>query len=275
MNKEVLLKLLMDGKSTRDIATISGLHHNTVSYWIKKYDIAENSKFKKTDNYAFDKIDTKEKAYTLGFILADGAISDVNTEISVAIQDKSIVEFIARIIGGNVIYDYTFNKATRRFPRARLSKKITDITKFLGGQKKQDRHFPIVKKDMEKYLILGLFDADGCITWGYRKDKDRLWQKINITSSLKILTGVQQYLLKKLNISTIIRPKKDCDCYLIEFSNKEDVLKFIRHIYSDSDFIILKRKYLKAEALRLELEDNGEGILKNDNTVPSLLSRKV
>jgi len=260
MNKELLEQFLSDGKSTREIQEIIGLHHNTISYWINKYNLNDKSQYKKSENYTFTKIDTKEKAYILGFILADGAITNTNTEISVSMQDKEVVEFIAKIINGNVHYDNTFNKQTRRFPRARLIKKIIDITKFIGGQNKPDRHYPIIRHDLEKYMMLGLFDSDGCITWGFRKDKNRLWQKINITSSLKILTGVQQYLIKKLDISTIVRPKKDENCYIIEFSNKHDVLKFLKHIYSDKDFIVLKRKYLKAEALRLELEENGEGV---------------
>jgi hypothetical protein len=139
-----------------------------------------------------------------------------------------------------------------------LIKKITDITKFTSGELKVDRHYPRVSDSLEKYMLLGLFDADGCVTYGYRKDKDRLWHKISITSSLKILCGVQQYLLKKLDISTVIHPKGEEKCYIIEFANKKDVLTFFNHIYSDDEFIILKRKYLKAEALRLELEEFGE-----------------
>ena len=77
---------------------------------------------------------------------------------------------------------------------------------------------------------------------------------------VKILTGVQQFLLKKLSISTIVRPKKNENCYVIEFANKKDVIKFLDYIYSDN-FIVLQRKYLKANALRLELEENGEGVL--------------
>ena len=41
-----------------------------------------------------------------------------------------------------------------------------------------------------------------------------------------------------------------------------DVIKFCEHIYPNEDFIILNRKYLKYKALRLELEENGEGAIK-------------
>ena len=65
-------------------------------------------------------------------------------------------------------------------------------------------------------------------------------------------------LYNNIGISSTIRPKSNEDCYIIEFSNKEDVLKFINYIYpKDDDFIILQRKYLKANVLRLELEEFG------------------
>ena len=274
MDKNFLEECLNKGMSTRDIEKICDKKRSTISYWINKYHLKEKSKYNKTENYRFEKIDTPEKAYCLGFILADSDINKTNTEISVEISDKCVLDFISSVIGGNVQCDYTYDKKSRRFPRARLIKKIVDITKFTGGYLKKDRHYPRIRDDLERYLILGLFDSDGCITWGRRKDKNRIWQKISFTSQLHILKGVQQYLYKKINISTSIRPKSKEKCYVLEFSNKNDVLKFCEHIYPDNEFIILKRKYLKYNALRLELEENGEGT-KGNNTVPSLQSRKV
>jgi len=259
MDKDFLEKCLNSGMSTRDIEKICDKKRTTISYWIHKYGLTENSDYKKTPNYSFEKIDTPEKAYILGFILADAAINNNNTEISVNINDKEIVEFIASIMGGNVKYDYTYDKKARRFPRARLTKKINDILKFTGGQLKRDRHFPRIREDLERYMVLGLFDSDGCLTWGKRKDKNRIWQKITFSSQLKILEGLQQYLINKLNISTVVRPKSNENCFILEFANKNDVLKFCEHLYPDETFIILKRKYLKYNALRLELEENGEG----------------
>lgn len=262
MDKDFLKKSLSDGMSTRDIAKLVGKERSTVSYWIHKYDLMEYSKFQSHIPYSFEKIDTKEKAYSLGFILGDSSITERMTELSVAIEDNRILEFIANVVQATVHYDYTFEPKTRRFPRARFSKRITDITKFTGGCAKKDRHYPRVRSDLERYLIQGLFDADGCITWGRRKDKNRIWHKIQFASQYKILYGVQQYLLKNLDISTAIHPKGTEQCYVLEFANRTDVLKFCEHIYPDDDFIILTRKYLKYRALRLELEENGEGVIE-------------
>ena len=260
MSRDELLKLLLEGKSTRTIAKELGIGKSTVSYWIKKYNLNEYAKHKKhKSNYNFDKIDTKEKAYALGFILADSDITPKNiVEISVEKNDKEIIDFISNIIESNISIDNTFDKEKRRFPRVRTSRKVNDILKFTGGRLKKERHYPRVRKDLERYLLLGFFDADGCITWGKRKDRNKIWQKVSFTSQLHLLEDIQKMLYNNIGISSTIRPKSNEDCYIIEFSNKEDVLKFINYIYpKDDDFIILQRKYLKANVLRLELEEFG------------------
>lgn len=259
MDKQYLIQCLENGMSTRDIEKDCGLCHTTVSYWISKYNLNDMGKYKKNPIYLFNKIDSIEKAYILGFILADGGISENNSvEISVSMKDKSVVEYIAKILNANITYDYTYNKKTRRFPRVRITKRIKDITKFTGGVKKSDRHYPRVGRKFEQHLLRGVFDADGCITWGRRKDRNRIWQKISFTSQYKILLGVQKFLLKNLDISTSIRPKGNSNCYILDFSSLAEVIRFCEYIYQDEKNIVLKRKYLKYKALRLELEENGE-----------------
>ena len=247
------------GLSAREIGEMCGLGKSTIGYQQQRYGISKvrTTKAPNKINYSFDKIDTPEKAYALGFILADSNITEKNiVEISTAICDKEVVEFICNVIGSEPREDYTFNKKTRRFPRCRTSRKIKDITKFTGGHSKKERHYPRIRKDLERYLMLGFFDGDGCITWGRRKDRNRIWHKVSFTSSYSILYGVQQFLFK-LGITTQLKPKQNEDCFVLEFSNKTDVLKFLDYIYPNNEFIILQRKYLKANALRLELEEFG------------------
>ena len=262
ITKEKILEYIQKGMTQKEIAKVFECSASNIGHCIKKFELSEKQVNPVKPNYYFNKIDSIEKAYIIGFIACDSAISQkCQVEISVEKSDREIADFIAKEFGCKVNVDNTFNKETRRFPRVRFSKKVSDVLKFVGGNLKIDRHLPIVRKDLNRYLLLGAFDADGCITWGRRKDKNRIWHKISFTTSLDIAICLQQILIKELDISTVVRPKSKENCYIIEFANRKDILKFLDYIYCDN-FVVLQRKYLKAKALRLELEENGEGTIK-------------
>lgn len=252
--------LTINGLSTSEIGDMVGLSRSTIGYQQNKCglnNLRKTINYNEIPNYNFQKIDSPEKAYVLGFLLADGYINKKNQiEITVSINDKEVIEFISKVLNSNIKENYKFDKKSRTFPNCSTKRVIKDILKFTGGRLKTERHYPRVKKDLERYLLLGFFDADGCITWGRRKDRNRIWQKISFTSSYSLLEGVQQHLFN-IGITTKLRPKSKENCYVIEFANKKDVLKFLDYIYPNNNFIILQRKYLKANALRLELEEFG------------------
>lgn len=270
MTKEILEKYINDGLTTKEIGEIVGLNKRTVSWWAEKYGLNGNFKYKKNPPFRFEKIDSKEKAYFIGFLACDAYVNDTtkSVEVSVMKSDKEVVEYLAKICNANIFYDDYYNEKTRRFPHVSFTKKIPDVSTFIGPSLKPQRHLPIISKDLNRYMLLGAFDADGCITWGRRKDRNRLWQKVSFTSSLKILTCIQNILMKELSIATIIRPKTNEKCFVLEFADKNNVVKFIDYIYQD-DFVVLHRKQLKAKALRLELEENGESLIGQYRAEPA------
>ena len=257
ISKELLENFLKEGKTTREIGLILGVANTTISRYIRNYNLNNLYSKPKYLPYHLTKIDSKELAYMLGFTIADSSINNEIVEISVAINDSELMDLFSPLLGIKSFEDLTLVKEKRRFPRIRLVRKIVGINKFIGGNKKKDRNVPIIQKDLEVYLIRGIFDADGCITWGYRKDRNRIWHKVSFTSSLGILTSVQK-VLYKIGISTIVRPKANEDCYVLEFTNKKDILKFYNYLYADDSFIPLKRKFDNYNALRLELGELSE-----------------
>lgn len=262
ISKELLENFLKEGKTTREIALELEVSNTTISRYIRNYGLTNLYKKPKYLPYHLTKIDNKEIAYMLGFIIADSSINNEIVEISIAINDSELIKLFSSLLKVNFSKDLILIKDKRRFPRVRLIRKITEINKFIGKDKKKDRNVPIIPKDLEVYLIRGIFDADGCITWGYRKDRNRIWHKVSFTSSLNILISVQK-VLYKLGISTIVRPKTKEDCYVLEFANKKDILKFYNYLYADKSFIPLKRKFNKYNALRLELGEFSE----NSNSI--------
>lgn len=211
-------------------------------------------------------INTKEKAYIVGYTLADGYISNNTIEYGCALKDKEILEFISKQLGSKVIEDKYLNKKAKRFPRARITignkKLVKDINKF---GKKENKTFPHISKELEHYMLLGFFDGDGCITYGRRKDRNRIWQKVSFTGSYKLLAAIQK-LLYKLEITSSLRPKSNENCFVLEMSSKKDVIKIMDYIYGKRDLIVLHRKFNKYNALRLEWEEFGE---TTKSTTPS------
>lgn len=258
--------------STRQIEALPevNIKRSAISYWINKHGLKDYMKYRKpeyNENY-FSVIDTKEKAYILGYTLADGYINNSNLEYGCALEDKEILDFISSEIGGQVRTDLYLNKKAKRFPRARISignkKIVADINRLCNS--KEDKTFPRIRKDLQRYMLLGFFDGDGCLTFGKRKDRGRIWHKVNFTGSYKLLFAIQK-LLEKNGVVSSLHPKADENCFVLEMSSKNAVLRILKAIYVDGSFVVLKRKYRKYNALRLELGEFGETI--KDDTIPS------
>jgi len=264
MDREILKKYILEGKTQREIAPLMGVSKSTVGYWTQKYgfsSLTQKIKVEYKNEFLFNKIDSIEAAYILGYALADGYISERALIFTCAFSDREILEFISSNLGGNIIDDNRIIFSQRKYPNSRLGiynkNIITDIIKH--GSKKEDKHIPIIPKELERFLLLGFFDGDGCLTWGRRKDRNRIWQKISFTASFNLLNGIQKILEKRCQISSSIKPKGTEQCFVLEFAGKENVLKFLNFVYPKEDtFIVLKRKYNKANALRLELGEFGE-----------------
>lgn len=255
ITKEKLEVYLKKGYSYKKISREEDISDVHIGRLVKKYNLLKEYSFTKSidDKMFFNKIDTKEKAYIAGFILGDGYISSrKDVTLGVALKDKQLIEDISKYIPWEteIRIDMSFDKKTRRFPRVRYSFRSRSFGKILikifGNRLASERHAPIVPKHYQKYLLAGFFDADGCITWGYRKDRNRLWQKVSFTASDTILIGIQKILLR-YDISSIIRPKKGENVSLIEFANKEDVKKF--YVLLPQDGIRLNRKMIKFDEL--------------------------
>ena len=262
MDKELLLDYLNQGYSCREIGRLVNLSGKTVHYWVNKLGLNQYMRYKKPqypDDGIFNKIDTPKKAYIIGYTIADGYITDKCVEYASCIADKEILYFVQSVIGGPCVReDYTLVPAKRRYPRARYTifnkNIVVDFNKHCSSKK--EKHVPIVRKDLKKYLLLGYFDGNGCLTWGRRKDRNRLWCKVMFVGQLKSLVGIQKIIEEECNIPSVIRPKGNENAYCLEFSNRKNVLAFCEYIFSD--LIVLHRKYKKYCALRLELGEFGE-----------------
>lgn len=251
--------------STRDIARQDDVNisYKTISYWINKYELNNLMKYKKSNynsNY-FNNINSKEKAYIVGFLAGDGHLSKEGAiSCSLQLSDKNVLDFIANEIGGKVRVNDKTDRSKRQFPRARWqtcdNKLYKELYQLLKGRLKEGRKLPYLNKRLNKYLIQGFIDAEGCFTFGRRKDQNRFWQKVGVTSKNKMLKSLIN-ILNEFDIKNInLRRKGEEKCHVFEFCDKRRVLKIIELLYKNNDFVIMSRK--KEKAIKIYNHYKGE-----------------
>jgi hypothetical protein len=204
----------------------------------------------------FETAKTREDNYLIGYLLGDGGINPEthkrNARLFVSSTEKYIIDFFKNNYCPDVIMDsrIPINK-TRNIVSKIESHKINFSSKFSNVfkkygllSKKIDRTYHNIKKDNMNCFLLGLFDADGHISWGRRKDRNRLWCNYGITHpSLKMLTKLQRFFSDELGISTYISPKPNENCYVFRTSRREDIVTILEYMYVDTPVIFNKTKY--------------------------------
>jgi len=138
---------------------------------LRKYDYTEAEKI-------FDKIDTEEKAYWLGFLYADGNVDEDQNTISLALaeEDKAHVEAFRSFMR---LGEKKLHKKIRKlndkdfvsYEFAMTSEIIKCQLQRLGCKPKKtyDLRFPstkIVPKKFQRHFVRGYIDGDGSITNG-------------------------------------------------------------------------------------------------------------
>jgi DNA-binding PadR family transcriptional regulator len=86
LGKDYLQKHLEKGESYKTIAKEFDINPDNLSTLGKKYGIQKDNrrKFSLNESY-FERIDTKEKAYWLGFLSADGSISEDRGRVDITL----------------------------------------------------------------------------------------------------------------------------------------------------------------------------------------------
>ena len=245
-SKELIYKikeLYEQGKYTTEIDTMLNLRKGSSQYILNKNNIVlrhrgPKSKIGKED--FFDCIDTEEKAYFLGYIMADGNVSVTNNQyclkIHISIQDKEIVDKFLESINSS-------NKATMRMNSASYYVSLTSVHMCkrlmeLGVvPQKTGREYisdEIPKKLLHHY-VRGVFDGDGITTIGKSK-------RSGFVGSINMITDILGELNENLTIFDAGKNKK----VVYFLGGKKFSRKLYNYLYSDAT-IWLKRKKERLE----------------------------
>jgi hypothetical protein len=223
--------------------------------------MANNSKYSIDETY-FSNIDTQEKAYFLGFLYADGCVSQlprytITTSIKVidikvledmktALKSEHPVKQYERM--GGLYVHFTFN-----------SKQIhTDLIKHgCVPAKSKTVSFPEFLLSDDKLLssfITGYFDGDGSIIIGKSKTRHKNRTKqteittidCGITSSKLFINRLKEVLNERLSINCLTKiphpEKQDGNTLTLTINGAKQIQTFLDYIYKDQP-IKMERKY--------------------------------
>lgn len=195
----------------------------------------------------FETIDTKDKAYYLGWMMSDGYINKTiyNKEIGLALQSQD--KYILDKLNTYISPEKKVQKYKNSYKWHVVSPKMyEDLGKYgvVENKSHNDLVYPSIPKIFDGDFIRGYFDGDGCITI-----KSTGYIVISICSNSKVFLETLAIKLKEYNIST--RPiytshRKRCNpIHVLYIAGRENKVKFKELLYNDAQTYLI-RKYNKA-----------------------------
>lgn len=209
----------------------------------------------KINHDVFETIDTEDKAYWLGFLLADGCIriskSGQHTiKLALAIKDiEHLEKFKLFVNSKNKIYKYKVGNG-KNLVKSEVcefvvtsKKMVEDLTKFgIGPNKSLTVKLPYLdNEELERHMIRGIWDGDGSVI-----------RKINYSYSLvdvqicgnkNIVESINNILWERLGIEkSKITPTSSI--FLFRKTNKKAAV-VCNYLYKNCS-IYLNRKYENA-----------------------------
>lgn len=214
--------------------------------------------------FKFGAIDTIDKAYLLGYLIACGSVSaNAYVKFPLDVKNYELARQIYQAFNFDM-YGQTVKYAGSDHSTLIICKRITDVNKHINSLTIENRNVPMISRELEVYMLRGIYDFCGTLMWGFRKDRKTVWHKIVLQSSYSILQSVQLTLCKKAKIaSTLALDSKSKKAYNLTIQLESEIGKFYKYIYADKKFMPCRNEFCKYEALRHELGGFSEKLRQN------------
>lgn len=242
-DKKWFEKQVNQGKLIDDMVEELGVTKGTIQNWEKKHGLTLKRKERvyksNLDAHFFDEVDTEEKAYILGFIVADGSIGKSGksgrgryVDIVVTNRDVDVLLKIQKAIKHTgKISNKKQNKQKRLYlTSTRLCEQLAKYGVVRG--KTRNAFIPNLEDEkLYRHFLRGLFDGDGHI--GER-------QCTLTTGSERMANDLVTFANLRLGLMPHLRTDKGGKNFFVVFNKRDG--EFIKFLYEDSS-IYLDRKF--------------------------------
>lgn len=269
VDEEIVIEKYEEGLSGIQIGKDLNIKTYQVHYILDKHGVKKRKNGQNWKKYTakydfFETIDTEEKAYWLGFIAADGYVTNRNQiGITLSTKDRSHLEKFKKAISSthkiyNYVYDTTYKKDTEYSRILITSDKMKKdlVSKGILEQKTFLLEFPVTESNLIKDYIRGYIDGDGSISKTL-SDSGLLYEyQLKVMGRKDFLQGILKFL-KQEHQTLFKRHDDETDNYYFSIGGNIQVEKVLDLIYGNAN-IYLNRKYqryldLKAQSSEGEI----------------------
>lgn len=269
-NVEEICQAYLSGKSGHEIDKELNLPTGTSYRCLKMGGVTTrpaseaNRKYSADFDY-FEKIDSQNKAQILGFVSADGCITQSKSgqkvfKVDLSPQDTEYLEWIKKELRYTGPLTFKTNKQNGKeyICLAITSPKIfSDLTNLGVTVRKTLVLAPPARTWITDNFctayVRGYFEGDGCIFIGGPNNAEA---QLSIAGTKSVLSMIRDYAIRKLSITCSVSKIKGKRCYSFVVNGNRQILKFMNFIYNGSEFQ-MRRKYEKY--LHLKSLFNPEG----------------
>ena len=227
-----------------------GIERKNPAEFFRKYTLNE---------HYFDVIDSKEKAYMLGFLYSDGCVNDITNikdykvQISLQEEDKEILEKFKSLL--NYTGELRKIEPPKKYPNRKVQYQLmidnktfyeSVVKNGVVPRKSYFAEFPYhIDEKYYKSFILGVYDGDGCL-YNYRAKNANT---ITFTGTSQLINSIGDIIEENLDIKKHVHIAQnskivDKNTRVLMFGGNIQVEKFLKWLYEDEP-IYLQRKYNK------------------------------
>jgi intein-encoded DNA endonuclease-like protein len=248
--EQKVVRLYQQGMGSTQINKECNVHYSTVLNILRRHNIPIRSARKARQIYSYDEeffnhIDSEEKAYWLGFILADGCVSiraGHKKDLSIGLKDKGhLKKFISSIHGNNRIRTYVWKGKEYESISIRCQKLCDDLIQMgITPRKSMTVTVPIISKNLYRHFWRGVVDGDGSL--GIYINKNRYNHKsftISLVGNKNIILGFIDFIQKNIDVS--LSCYSDKRIFATKTTN-EKAIPIIKLLYENAS-IFMDRKH--------------------------------
>jgi hypothetical protein len=248
-------------KSMQEIADMYSRSEFFISVILEKNGIKRRKITRSTFNLDyFEKIDTKDKAYFLGLLLADGCNYNDGFTLSLQDEDYKIIELFKKYINftGNINYRKLKNPKYKGTVRIKIHSKIIadQLSKYgVIPNKSLNTFFPNIPKELESHFIRGVFDGDGSICICTSKKTGYKSSHFSIIGFKAVISKIQEIMTYECDLRyTKLQNNKlhSKNTLYIKYGGYKNISKIFDWLYKDCEDLYIDRKFLKFKKIKNE-----------------------